>query len=109
MRLALSLKIAVCRIDGVNNRLASEHACRDRSRKRRRSVPAAELGESSRYAARRNGPRLPTLDDRQFAECRAAESHRPVEHRVEYRHEIAGRGVNDLQYLGGRGLLLQCL
>src|SRR6516225_11129814 len=28
---------------------------------------------------------------------------------VEYRSEVAGRGIDDLQYLGGRGLLLQCL
>ena len=28
---------------------------------------------------------------------------------VEYRGQIAGGGVDDLQYLGGRSLLLQCL
>src|SRR5215831_3248637 len=31
------------------------------------------------------------------------------EHSVEDRGEIARRGVDDLQYLGSRGLLLQCL
>ena len=43
---------------------------------------------------------------------RSAASHRRMrlfEHRVEHRREIAGRGIDDLQYLGGRGLLLQCL
>ena len=34
---------------------------------------------------------------------------RLFEHRVEHRRQIAGRGVDDLQYLGGRGLLLQRL
>ena len=34
---------------------------------------------------------------------------RLFQHRVEHRREIAGRGVDDLQYLGGRGLLLQRL
>src|SRR5204863_441089 len=34
---------------------------------------------------------------------------RLVENRFEYRCEIAGRAVDDLQYLGGRGLLLQRL
>ncbi len=29
------------------------------------------------------------------------------EHRVEHRREVAGRGIDDLQHLGGRGLLLQ--
>ena len=28
---------------------------------------------------------------------------------VEHRGEIAGRGIDDLEYLGGRGLLLQSL
>ena len=32
-----------------------------------------------------------------------------LQHRVEHRREVAGRGVDHLQHLGGRGLLLQCL
>ena len=43
------------------------------------------------------------------AERGAAQIGRLLEHRVEHRREIAGRGVNDLQHLGGRGLLLQRL
>src|SRR5262249_27206295 len=31
------------------------------------------------------------------------------QHRVEHRREVTGRGIYDLQYLGGRGLLLQSL
>jgi hypothetical protein len=34
---------------------------------------------------------------------------RLFQHRTEHRREIAGRGIDDLQYLGGRGLLLQRL
>jgi hypothetical protein len=36
---------------------------------------------------------------------RLAKPDRPFEHCVEHRREIAGRGVDDLQHLGGRGLL----
>ena len=36
-----------------------------------------------------------------------AQAHRLFEHRVEHRREVAGRGIDDLQHLGGRGLLLQ--
>ena len=32
---------------------------------------------------------------------------RLFEHRVEHRYEVAGRGIDDLQDLGGGGLLLQ--
>ena len=38
-----------------------------------------------------------------------AKPHRLFEHRVEHRDEIAGRRIDDLQYLSGRGLLPQCL
>ena len=32
-----------------------------------------------------------------------------LQYRVEHWREVAGRRIDDLQYLGGRGLLLQCL
>ena len=35
--------------------------------------------------------------------------HRLFQHRVEHRRQIAGRGVDHLQHLGGRGLLFQRL
>src|SRR5215469_3588767 len=34
---------------------------------------------------------------------------RLFQYRIKYRREIAGRGIDDLQDLCGRGLLLQCL
>ena len=43
------------------------------------------------------------------AEGSPAQPHRLFQHRVEHRRQIAGRGVDDLQHLGGRGLLLQRL
>jgi len=42
-------------------------------------------------------------------ECRTAKAGRLFQHRIEDRREVAGRGIDDLQYLGGRGLLLQGL
>ena len=39
----------------------------------------------------------------------AAKTVRLLQDRIEHRREIAGRGVDDLQHLRGRGLLLQCL
>ena len=41
------------------------------------------------------------------AEGGLAEIDRLFQDRVEHWGEVAGRGVDDLQYLGGRGLLLQ--
>ena len=38
-----------------------------------------------------------------------AEAYRLFQHRIEHRRQIAGRGVDHLQHLGGRGLLFQRL
>src|SRR5215472_8214275 len=45
----------------------------------------------------------------EVAMARSAQTYRLVQHRFEYRREVARRGIDDLQYLGGRGLLLQGL
>src|SRR5215469_10572261 len=45
----------------------------------------------------------------QYSERGTAKLQCPVEHRIEDRGEVAGRGIDDLQYFGGRGLLLQSL
>jgi hypothetical protein len=45
----------------------------------------------------------------QHSERRFAEARRLIEHRVEHRSQVAGGAVDDLQHLGGRGLLLQRL
>src|ERR1700687_6146844 len=38
-----------------------------------------------------------------------AKAVRLLQYRVKHRGEVAGRGIDDLQHLGGRGLLLQGL
>ena len=45
------------------------------------------------------------LEDK--ARVGVADARRLFKHRVEHRSEIAGRGIDGLQHLGGRGLLLQ--
>jgi hypothetical protein len=46
---------------------------------------------------------------RNDAHSSPAEPNRLFEHRIKHRREVARGGVDDLQYLGGRGLLFQCL
>src|SRR5262249_43003242 len=50
-----------------------------------------------------------TIDAAELPTIRIAQAYRLLQDRVEYRGEIAGRAVDDLQYLGGGGLLLQGL
>jgi hypothetical protein len=45
----------------------------------------------------------------QIAILDPAQAHRLFEDRVEHRREVAGRGLDDAEHLGGRGLLLQGL
>ena len=49
------------------------------------------------------------VEQKQAPKRRAAERVRLVQDRLEDRRELARRAVDDLQHLGGGGLLLQCL
>jgi len=69
-------------------------------------VTHAEVGKSDRYSAQRHRFKLPAFVDVQLSKCRLAQMHRFFEHSVEHWREVARRRVDDLQYLGGRGLLL---
>ena len=75
----------------------------------RHRIARQELGIGCRNAPRANGTELLSIGDTHYAECRIAEPHRLVEHRIEHRREIAGRGIDDLEDLGGRGLLVERL
>jgi hypothetical protein len=41
--------------------------------------------------------------------CGIAQAPRFLEHRLEHGFQVAGRGIDDLQHLGGRGLLSERL
>jgi hypothetical protein len=62
-------------------------------------------GEKPRVAAvRRDSP-----SQVHNAKRHAAQTHRLFEHRIEHRRQISRRRIDDLQHLGGGGLLLQRL
>jgi hypothetical protein len=50
--------------------------------------------------------RVLAVDPPNVSVSRLAEAQRLLQDRVEHRGEIAGGGIDDLQYFGGRGLLL---
>jgi hypothetical protein len=58
---------------------------------------------------RRHGPGMLTVIGNQCAVSGPAKAVRLLKDRVEHRRKIAGRAVDYLQDLRGRGLLLQCL
>jgi hypothetical protein len=55
----------------------------------------------------RRRPEALAIEGAQYAESSLGKADPLFEHCVEDRREVAGRGIDDLQYLGGRGLLLQ--
>jgi hypothetical protein len=66
-----------------------------------------QTGEGLRQPARRDGPDASALIDRQCALICAAEGVRLLKDCVEHRSEVAGRGIDGLEDLGGCGLLGQ--
>ncbi len=68
-----------------------------------------KLGKWQRHSPQRESFKLLAIVGHEVAEGCLAQPHRLVEHRIKDRREVAGRGIDDLQYLGGGGLLLQGL
>ena len=62
-----------------------------------------------RQVAPRDGAKEFAVIGQQGAVRRFAKGVRLFQYRIEHRREIARRGVNDTQYLGGRGLLVERL
>ena len=67
----------------------------------------SKFGEGFRYAASCGKAGIAVVIDEQLAKRCPAQPHRLLQHRVEYWSKIAGRGVDDLQYLGGCGLVFE--
>src|SRR6516225_199308 len=68
-----------------------------------------EFGVFARNPPVRYGVKGIPIKRRKRAERNLAEFHRLFEDRIEHGREVAGRRIDDLQYLGSRGLLLQSL
>ena len=77
----------------------------DRARRRPERIWVAHpvIGEGSRQALYHPRYEALPIERMQLSEGDLAQVHRLVEDRVEHRREVAGRIVDDLQHLGGRG------
>ena len=68
-----------------------------------------EFRKGRRDTALRDGLKLRPVERPERAKSDVAQPHRLFQQRVEHRRVVAGGEIDHLQYLGGRGLLLQCL
>src|SRR5215831_19607266 len=75
-----------------------------------RPVSTAQLaGKRLWRATDRNCAKIFAIEKLQAADDNCAKAVSLFQDRFKYRREVAGRGIDDLQYLSGRGLLLQRL
>ena len=99
-----------CRhIDMDRHALTPQHAPEAGLTVKRSQRFAQELGKRRRHPTQGGGFEANAVVGPKHAKSGFAQPHRLFEHRVEDRREVAGRRVDHLQYLGGRGLLLQGL
>src|SRR5262249_62314908 len=76
---------------------------------RNRHMLSQLMGELCRMSALGNGSGVVSFKDPQASERGPAKGMRLLQYRIENRSEVASRRIDDLQHLGSRGLLLQCL
>src|SRR5262249_26896884 len=87
--------------------LSCKNACAQRSRLRDKCVVSAVFGKRGWYAPCRGTSEAVAITSAELAESRSTQMHGLFEYRVEHRRQVAGRGIDDLQHLRRRGLLLQ--
>jgi hypothetical protein len=80
-----------------------------RSARGKRETSAQELLESSWQSSGGTGPEPFAIVGHERTVMGIAQRVGLFEDRVEHRCQVPGRRIDDLQYLGGRGLLLQRL
>ena len=74
-----------------------------------RGAPRQEFGITGGNAAHGQRMQMLAIVAAQHPKRCPTQPHRLFQHRVEHRRQIAGRGIDHLQHLSGRGLLLQRL
>ncbi len=96
-------------IGNMDERLAAQQAAMRGVPEDRMPGPRDKFGERRREAAMCRGVNARAVIGPQDAESGVAQGQRLVEHRLEYRREVAGRAVYDLQHPGGGDLPRQRL
>jgi hypothetical protein len=94
------------RIDDVDKIFTIRKASEACTRSRR--IPFYECAQRFRYSTSQLEIEMLAVIGPKTTEACFAKTVRLLKHGVKHRGEIAGRGIDDLQYLGGCGLLLQC-
>src|SRR5215469_14862398 len=108
MRL-VAMGLCVKHIRNVDHPLSSNDALKGEACFRLERPSSSHMLDETRRAPRSAWVKKRPVIGTNNSASRIAETHRFFEHRVKYRREVAGRGIDGLQYFGSRGLPLQSL
>ena len=109
VRLPSAVRLLLFHVEVMNNPFASKHPSRTCTRSVERRILASVFGICGWNATHGGCAEELAVIDVEMAERSLAETHSLFENCVKNRAKVAGRGIDDLQHLGGRGLLLQRL
>ena len=105
--LACSIGLRIRHIDDVYDPLTCKSPGGPRAGTKLWRLALQIIGIGARHAPCADRVKAFSIIDMQHAKGGLAKARRFFEHRVEHRREVTGRGIDDLQDLGGCGLLLQ--
>src|SRR5215472_15881652 len=109
VRIAAAIRLLNHQIEIVNDVLARQNPRRRGAGPPPGRVSRPKLGKGGRHAAHSYTMKALPVEYIEDAKGAAAQSQSLLQHRVEHWLEITGRCIDNLQDIGGRGLLLQCL
>src|SRR6516164_2262561 len=108
VRVAAAVRFLIHQVEIVDDVLAGQNSRRCGPRPEPSRIAGTELGKGGRYAAHRHTVKALSVEYVEDPEGTAAQAQCLLEHHIEHGAEITRRRIDDLQHLGGRGLLLQC-
>src|SRR6516162_10521059 len=109
VRVAAAVRFLIHQVEIVDDVLAGQNSRRCGPRPEPSRIARTELGKGGRYAAHRHTLKVLSVKYVEDPEGTAAQAQCLLEHHIEHGTEITRRRIDDLQYLSGRGLLLQSL
>jgi hypothetical protein len=107
--LAALVGIGISKVHSVDDAFPLDKPRRPRAKPKDRRVALPVFGEREGDAQCGGGLEALAVIGCQRPESGVAQPHRLVEHCIEDRGEVTGRGIDDLEDLGGRGLTRQRL
>ncbi len=106
-RIALLVRLFLPQVGDVDHLLCQRNAAEAAARSRMEQLVLADVRIARRRVKHGDGPKCVVVTKKHIAEIRSADTGCVLQHGLENRLKIAGRAADDLEHVGGGGLLLQ--